>query len=157
MADCKLATRDNLQHIDRYGGKVVSVLPRTRAEDQLFRRRLQEGLRAHWRRFLVVENKRRRSDPPDAYSTTSAGLPETDEGYRLVWCRSSQKAEHDAEAREALLTRTEAALFDLATRANTRCLRNPSSILQRAEAILRKLQCKPWESAGTSSSAARTS
>jgi len=157
VADCKLATRKNLQHIDRYGGKFVSVLPRTRAEDQLFRRRLQEGLRAHWRRFLVVENKRRRSDPPDAYSTTSAGLPETDEGYRLVWCRSSQKAEHDAEAREALLTRTEAALFDLATRANTRCLRNPSSILQRAEAILRKLQCKPWESAGTSSSAARTS
>jgi len=144
VADCKLATRKNLQHIDSYGGKFVSVLPRTRSEDQLFRRRLQEGLHARWRRFLVVENKRRQSDPPDAYSTTSVGPQKTDEGYRLVWCRSSQKAEHDTEAREALLQRTEAELFDLASRANTRSLRNRPSILQRAKAILRKLQCKPF-------------
>jgi len=144
VADCKLATRKNLQHIDSYGGKFVSVLPRTRAEDQLFRRQLREGWRARWRRFLEMENKRRRSDPPDVYSTTSAGPQKTDEGYRLVWCRSSQKAEHDAEAREASLRRSEAELFDLATRANTRALRRRSPILQRAKAILHKLQCKPF-------------
>lgn len=144
VADCKLATRKNLQHIDSYGGKFVSVLPGTRAEDQLFRRLLREGLRARWRRFLVVENKRRRSDPPDVYSTTSAGPQKTEEGYRLVWCRSSQKAEHDAETREASLRKTEAELFDLATRANTRALRNRSSILQGAKSILRKLECRPF-------------
>jgi transposase len=144
VADCKLATRKNLQHIDSYGGKFVSVLPRTRAEDQLFRHRLREGLRARWRRFLVVENKRRQSDPPDVYATTTAGPQKTEEGYRLVWCRSSQKAEHDAQAREASLHRTEAELFDLATRANTRALRNRLSILQGAKAILRKLQCQPF-------------
>ena len=48
------------------------------------------------------------------------------------------------EAREAALHRAEAELFDLATRANTRSLRNRSSILQRAKAILRKLECKPF-------------
>ncbi len=144
VADCKLATRQNLQHIDGYGGKFVSVLPRTRSEDRLFRGQLREGARVRWRRFLVVENKRRRSDPPDVYSTTSAGPQQTDEGYRLVWCRSSQKAEHDAQAREAALRRAEAELFDLATRANTRSLRSRSSILQRAKAILRKLECKPF-------------
>jgi len=144
VADCKLATRRNLAHIDSYGGKFVSVLPRTRSEDQLFRRQLREGLPARWRRFLVLENKRRHSDPPDVYSTTSAGPQKTDEGYRLVWCRSSQKAEHDAEAREAALHRAEAELFDLAARANARALRNRSSILQGAKAILRKLQCKPF-------------
>jgi transposase len=144
VADCKLATRKNLQHIDSYGGKFVSVLPRTRGEDQLFRRLLRAGLRARWRRFLIVENKRRQSDPPDVYSTSRAGPQKTDEGYRLVWCRSSQKAEHDAQAREASLRRTEAELFDLAARANTRTLRNRSSIFQGAKAILRKLQCKPF-------------
>lgn len=144
VADCKLATRKNLQHIDGYGGKFVSVLPRTRAEDQLFRRQLREALPARWRRFLVVENKRRYHDPPDVYSTTSAGPQKTDEGYRLVWCRSSQKAEHDAEARKAALRRAEAELFDLAARANTRALRNRSSILRGAKAILRRLQCKPF-------------
>jgi transposase len=144
VADCKLATRKNLQHIDSYGGKFVSVLPRTRTEDQAFRHRLREGLRARWRRFLVVENKRRRNDPPEVYSTTSAGPQKTDEGYRLVWCCSSQKAEHDAEARGAALRRAEAELFDLAARANTRALRNRSSILQGAKAILRRLECKPF-------------
>jgi transposase len=144
VADCKLATRKNLQHIDDYGGKFVSVLPRTRAEDKLFRRQLRNGLPVRWRRFLVVENKRRYYDPPDVYSTTSAGPQKTDEGYRLVWCRSSQKAEHDAEARKAALRRAEAELFDLAARANTRKLCNRSSILQAANAILRRLHCKPF-------------
>ena len=144
VADCKLATRKNLHHIDSYGGKFVSVLPRTRSEDQLFRRRLQEGVRARWRRFLVLENKRKHSDPPDVYSTTSAGPQKTDEGYRLVWCRSSQKAEHDAAARESELRKAEAELFDLAARANARSLRNRSSILQRAKVILQKWQCKPF-------------
>jgi len=144
VADCKLATRKNMQHIDNYGGKFVSVLPRTRAEDQLFRRRLREGLPARWRRFLVVENKRRYYDPPDVYSTTSAGPQKTDEGYRLVWCRSSQKAEHDAEARKSALRRAEAELFDLAARTNTRALRSRSSILRGAKAILHRLQCKPF-------------
>ncbi|MDZ7618081.1 MAG: IS1634 family transposase [Patescibacteria group bacterium] len=144
VADCKLATRKNLDHIQSYGGKFVSVLPRTRAEDQFFRRQLREGLPAHWRRFLVLENKRRRADPPDVYSTTSAGPRKTEEGYRLLWCRSSQKAEHDERAREASLRRTEAELFDLAARANTRALRTRSSILQAAKAILRKLECKPF-------------
>ena len=144
VADCKLATRKNLSHIDSYGGKFVTVLPRTRTEDQLLRRQLREGLRARWRRFLVVPNKRRQNDPPEVYATTSAAPQKTEEGYRLVWCRSSQKAEHDQQAREACLRRTEAELFDLAARANTRALRSRSSILQAAKAILRKFECKPF-------------
>ena len=142
VADCKLATRKNLTHIASYGGKFVSVLPRTRGEDQSFRRRLREGLRARWRRFLVIENKRRQSDPPDVYATTLAGPEKTEEGYRLLWCRSSQKAEHDAEAREAALRRSEAELFDLALKANTKALRSRPAILQAAKAILRKSECK---------------
>jgi len=144
VADCKLATRKNLQHIDSYGGKFVSVLPRTRAEDKLFRGRLREGLRARWRRFLVLANKRRQKDPPDVYSTSSAGPRKTEEGYRLVWCRSSQKAQHDAEAREASLRRTEVELFDLASRANSKALASRSSLLRAAKAILHKLECKSF-------------
>jgi len=142
VADSKLATRKNLRHIDDYGGKFVSVLPRSRAEDQRFRRRLREGLRARWRRFLVLENKRRQSDTPDVYSTTSVGPEKTEDGFRLVWCRSSQKASSDAQAREASLRRAEAELFGLASRINTRELKSRASILNRAHAIVRNHQCK---------------
>ncbi len=144
VADCKLATRHNLENIDRYGGKFVSVLPRTRREDQLFRRRSREGLRARWRRLLVVDNPDRRSNGPEAYWTTRCGPGKTDQGYGLVWCRSSQKAEHDAEVREAALLTAEAELFDLAARTNSRALRSRSAILQRAKAIVRRLRYRCW-------------
>lgn len=141
VADSKLATRKNLQHIDSYGGKFVSVLPRSRSEDQRFRRQLREGLPARWRRFLVLENKRRQSDPPDVYSTTGADPEKTDDGFRLVWCRSSQKASYDAQAREISLRRAEAELFDLASRINTHELKSRASILNRAHAVVRSHQC----------------
>ena len=142
VADCKLATHKNLQYIDGYGGKFVTVLPRTRAEDQLFRRQLREGKRARWRQFLIVPNKRRKNDPPDVYWTTADGPNLTDEGYRIVWCRSSQKLALDALAREAALESAEAQLFHLGTQLNRGPLRRRSAIVKKARAILRKLECE---------------
>ena len=120
------------------------MLPRSRAEDQRFRRQLRKGLQARWRRFLVQENKRRQSDPPDVYSSTSAGPEKTEDGFRLVWRRSSQKASSDAQAREISLRRAEAELFSLASRINTRELKSRASILNRAHAIVRNHQCKSF-------------
>jgi transposase len=142
VADSKLATQKNLAHIASYGGKFVSVLPRTRTEDQLFRKQLRAGQRVRWRRFLVLNNQRRHSDPPDIYQTTNGGPKQTNEGYRLLWCRSSQKADHDAEARENRIAKAEADLFDLTSRINRRSLRSRSSILDRAKAILRRWECQ---------------
>ena len=144
VADSKLATQKNLQHIARYGGKFVSVLPRTWGEDKLFRQQLRQGLRVRWRRFLVLENKRSQSAPPDVYSTTNASPQETSEGYRLLWCRSSQKANIEALTRESLLEKAERHLFDLASRINRASLCSRSSILREAKKILRKLQCLGW-------------
>lgn len=145
VADSKLATRKNLHHIDDYGGKFVSILPRSRSEDQRFRASLREGShKIRWRRFLVMENKRRQSDPPDVYSTTNAGPGKTDDGFRLLWCRSSQKALHDAQAREDSLSRTETDLYQLASRVNTGKLKTRSSILREAKAVVRNHQCKSF-------------
>ena len=40
VADCKLATSDNMNYIARQQGRFITVLPRTRKEDQQFRQRL---------------------------------------------------------------------------------------------------------------------
>src|SRR3990172_127553 len=144
VADCKLATHKNLQYIDGYGGKFVTVLPRTRAEDQRFRRELREGKRARWRQFLSVPNKRRKNDPPDIYWTTADGPNLTSEGYRIVWCRSSQKAALDALARDAALESAEAQLFHLGSQLNRGPLRRRSAIVKKAKAILRKLECERY-------------
>jgi transposase len=141
VADSKLCTRPNLAHVASYGGKFVTVLPRTRAEDKRFRTTLREGARVRWRKVLVIENKRRKSDPPDLYYTTADGPQQTLEGYRLLWFRSSQKAQIDAQTREAALLKTESELFDLTTRLNRGKLRQRPVIQKEIKKILRRRAC----------------
>lgn len=144
VADCKLATRKNLHYIESYGGKFVTVLPRSRAEDRDFRNQLRQGIHARWRRFHVQENKRRKSDPPEIYWTTAAGPNKTVEGYRIVWCRSSLKAAMDAKVRNDNLERAEAELFALGARLNRRALRTRPAITKQVKTILRSCECAPF-------------
>lgn len=144
VADSKLCTRQNLSHIASFGGKFVTLLPRTRAEDKLFRLRIRQGSHPRWYRLLSVPNKRRSTDPPDVYSTTSQGPGITSEGYRLIWCRSSQKAALDSRAREAELKKAETELFYLGTRLNRGRLRSRAEIKKAVAAIMRKYLCRPF-------------
>ena len=43
VADCKLATEKNLGRIDGYGGRFVTVMPRTWREDELFRDQVRQA------------------------------------------------------------------------------------------------------------------
>ena len=50
VADCKLATTDNMNEIARQGGRFITVLPASRKEDTLFRDRLRQTPRTvTWR------------------------------------------------------------------------------------------------------------
>ena len=142
VADSKLCTRKNLAHVAKYGGKFVTVLPRTRAEDRRFRKALREGARVRWRRLLELENKRRKSGPPDVYYSTADGPKKTIEGYRIVWVRSSQKMEIDALARETSLEKAEAELFDLNARLNRGKLKKRASIGKKVKEILQRHKCR---------------
>lgn len=142
VADSKLATRKNLAHIASYGGKFVTILPRTRAEDQRFRKALREGAPVRWRKLVEIENHRRKSDPPDVYYSTAGDPGETTEGYRIVWIRSSQKTELDALARETSLEKAEAELFDLNTQLNRGKLRKRPAIQKKLKEILAKHDCQ---------------
>jgi transposase len=144
VADSKLCTRQNLSHIASFGGRFVTLLPRTRAEDKLFRLRIRQGSHPRWYRLLAVPNKRRSTDPPDVYSATSEGPGITSEGYRLIWCRSSQKAALDSRARETELNKAETELFNLGTRLNRGRLRSLAEIKKAVAAIMRKYLCRPF-------------
>ncbi|MBW2257574.1 MAG: IS1634 family transposase, partial [Deltaproteobacteria bacterium] len=151
VADSKLCTRKNLSHVASYGGKFVTVLPRTRAEDKRFRKALRERACVRWRRLLEVENKRRKTDPPNIYWTTSDGPLETAEGYRIVWFRSSQKAELDAEIRETTLQKAEAELVDLNARLNRAKLRKRAFIHTQIKTLLRNHNCGRFLKVGIAS------
>ena len=137
VADGKLCTRKNLRYLDSYGGKFVTVLPRTRAEDRTMRELLRQGAAVRWRRTLVVE-ARKKDDPPDVYRTTTDKVAQTGEGYRIVWCRSSQKAALDAAAREAEVRKSEGELHDLAVKLNRGRRKKRKAVRQEIAAILRR-------------------
>jgi transposase len=141
VADSKLCTEKNLAEIALHRGWFVTVLPRTWKEDKLQRRQLRSHP-VRWRTLCVVPNKRRKSDPPDVYSTTAAEPRETSQGYRLVWIRSSQKAALDAAERKDRIERAEEDFADLSSRLNLRKLRRPGAIRKAARDILKKHDCK---------------
>lgn len=96
VADSKLATRANMEHIDRGHGRFVTVLPATRKEDGAFRRHLVDH-DVTWTEVLR-RPARRLGDPDDVYSSTEAPWPSA-EGFRIIWVRSSHKVERDADSR----------------------------------------------------------
>ena len=102
VADCKLATREQMAHIHSRGGRFLSILPRSRAEDS----QIREWAQTH--AFDWTEAARRpgkhKDDPDQLYWTAPAPIPST-EGHRIVWTRSSQKHACDAETRRARIER----------------------------------------------------
>jgi transposase len=137
VADSKLCTLNNLRHIGSYGGTFVTVMPRTWGEDRRFRETLRAG-RTRWKQILVIPNRRRQDDPPDVFST-SKGLDRTDSGYRLVWIRSSLKAEEDRLYRQGQLRRAEVELGELELKLNRRRLRAARAIKKAVREILKRL------------------
>src|SRR5215831_15568995 len=103
VADCKLCTRDNMGHIAGRGGRFLTVLPRTRAEDGWFRGYLQDQTPA-WREVHREPNPRRRAGTDIVYDGVEAPQ-RTVEGYRVLWYRSSQKRDEDCAHRQERMER----------------------------------------------------
>ena len=110
VADSKLCSRAAMGHITGKGGRFVTVLPRSRAEDDAFR----EHLQTHTPIWTEAARRAggRHGDPDEVYSTTPAPLPSA-EGYRIVWVHSTAKASRDAATRQARLESGVAALETL--------------------------------------------
>ena len=110
IADSKLATRTNMEHIHTAGGRFVSVLPATRKEDRAFR----DWIVDHDPDWTEAHRRpSRRSDGADeVWHTTPAPWPSS-EGHRIVWVRSTSKITRDAETRRARIGRGIAALDNL--------------------------------------------
>jgi transposase len=131
VADAKLAVRQTMSHIDRLGGRFVSVLPRNRKEDEAMR----DWFVAHepvWKQALVLPG-RRGDDEPDVYSVCDAPWPSS-EGYRVIWVRSSAKVERDEEARRARIASGIAALDAINVRLSSPRTRLKSTVAIGLEA-----------------------
>lgn len=138
VADCKLASKENLQHIASFGGMFVTVLPRTRKEDQQFRESLRRKA-GRWKLILTAEPTGPVWGVERYWTTRDSAV--TVEGYRLLWIKSSAKAKIDKEAREKSIEKAKAALAELRARLNTRDLKTSSKIRKAVKSILKAHGC----------------
>ena len=135
VADCKLATEENLQKLSAWHGRFVTVMPRTWKEDERFRESVRQG-KIRWRHILSRKNHRRPESKRDRYYLAEGNYT-TSQGYRLHWIRSTQKAEQDAESRAQRIERALEDLRDLQTKINTYYLKQRNQIVKRIVGVLK--------------------
>jgi transposase len=113
VADCKLCTREQMGHIDRHGGRFITVLPRSRAEDG----RLREWMTQALPDWVEAERRpgKRRGDPDLVWRVAPAPFA-TAEGYRITWVHSSAKQHRDETARAERIDRARRTLSELSDR-----------------------------------------
>lgn len=109
VADCKLATAENMAYLHQHGGRFLSVLPRTRSEDAAFRESLKRG---EITKRPVYDKTDEDGELLDRYSLCEPAMKSA-EGYRLIWFHSTSKAEADFDARQRQVARTMTRLSEL--------------------------------------------
>lgn len=140
VADSKLCTRDNMSHIAAGFGRFLTVMPRTRCEDAWFREHLQGNALA-WREVHREANPRRRDGPDLVYQGVESPRRSA-EGYRVLWYKSSQKAQQDSQSRRQRLDRAYARLEALHSR--PRAFKGHQEAQEAAQRVMAEEQVERW-------------
>jgi transposase len=144
VADCKLATRENMQYLHNRGGRFVTILPRTRREDAQFRERLlTERDDIAWDHLYDVTN-----DQDEVIDRLRVCADEgvSAEGFRLLWFHSTRKVDRDRSTRAHAIERTQQELAKLRQRLQlprTR-FRDQEKVRKAVEEILDKRGTAAW-------------
>ena len=111
VADCKLATTENMQYIDKNGGRFITVLPKTRRESQEFRAQIGSKSAAPLWEVIAVK----RADDGTVVDEVSVLREQrwSKEKFRILWFRSTRKMRLDRSARLEKLERASLALETL--------------------------------------------
>jgi transposase len=142
VADCKLASTENLQYIHRQGGRFITVLPGSRKEDRQFKERLlTEPAGVSW--DLLYDLRDDEGQLVDRLRVCSEEFL-TKEGYRLWWFHSTRKAHLDDRTRLGRIERAMGKLTELRERlAGPRPrLRTPEQVRPKVEEILQETQAE---------------
>ncbi len=142
VADCKLATSENMAYLHQRQGRFVTVLPRTRREDAAFRSLVAKG-RIAWQPLWEKTNEE--GEVLDRYSTSNQPAT-TGEGYRLLWYHSQRKAEQDALVRSGQIQRALKQLAELREklRSPRTRYRQQAKVAAAVAAILENCSATEW-------------
>jgi transposase len=138
VADSKLCSRENMDHIDRAGGRFVTVMPRNRLEDAEFRQWIQTST-PDWSCVWDRPNPRHSDGPRDCWYVYRAPLPSA-EAWPVIWVWSPLLTLRQEARRRRNIAAANEALQQLRARlagAKTR-LRGAAEIDLQLKVILEK-------------------
>jgi len=111
VADSKLCNFTAMEHIDKNGGRLVTVMPRSRAEDKRFRELVQTE-EVPWTLVRDGENARDPDGPRDRWWLWRQDTPSS-EAWPIVWVFSEVSKLHRGKTRDSRIIRAKQELADL--------------------------------------------
>lgn len=124
IADSKLCSQKNLDHIHEHQGKFITILPKNRLEVKQF----YEDLKTNpilWEYAYETPSSRKQSETI-VYRTYEGNSSKN--GYRIVWVHSSSKEQQDKNRRENKIAKVENQLTELSSRLNKYQLKSEQQI-----------------------------
>lgn len=103
IADCKLASSENLRHIDSQGGRFITILPKNRSEPKRMKRVMVE--QPDSLRWVDLYETRDEEGNVENRFKTLREEQVTADGYRLIWIHSLAKAATDDGGRIKTITK----------------------------------------------------
>lgn len=132
VADSKLCSMDVMEEIDRSGGRLVTVLPRSRSEDRQFRERLQNE-KITWETVWGRPNPRKADGPRDVWRVYRDPIPSV-ESWPIIWVCSSLLRLSQGNSRRSRIERGRQEIADLQAK-----LAGPRPRLKKVEDVEEKL------------------
>jgi transposase len=142
VADSKLCTKENMNLIAQNNGRFLTVMPRTRAEDDRFRVWMHSH-QVSWSEVYRQKNPRGKEKPEVVYHGFEDQTG-SQEGYRILWYLSSQKQQRDKEARQKKLNKARRRLQRLRPPGRAAAFPTEQAARQAAQRVLDKAAVQDW-------------
>jgi transposase len=141
VADSKLCSRENMGFIASQGGTFLTVLPRSRHEDDAFRSYVQSHP-IPWEEVRRVEDRGENLPPQihEAFEPTQRSA----EGYRIIWYRSSVKMAIDEKRRSEAIARAKMQIEHLEQRTGAHRFRSLEAAMKAADKVLLDEGAQEW-------------
>ena len=124
IADCKLCSQKNLDHIHEHGGIFITIVPQNRSDVKKFYEFLKTNA-IEWQYAYEMPDSRKKAET--VIYKTYEGEPSKN-GYRIIWVHSSAKEKQDKSRRNNRIAKAELQLTELAPRLNQYNLKTKEKI-----------------------------
>ncbi|MBU0699074.1 MAG: IS1634 family transposase [Proteobacteria bacterium] len=136
VADCKLCSHKNLNHIAQNGGFFITIVPKDRKEVKQFLKQLKSN-DIEFKDAYQVESSRKKGKV-NIFKTYEADR--TKNGFRIIWVHSSSKQEDDQVRRQKKIDKAMVALEELSSKLNAYHLKTKKEIRTAVDSICKGIK-----------------